>query len=154
MDAKAESPAPAPSPAAKEPAAEAAPAPAEAAPKAAAPAPAAPAPAAAAAPAGGQQHAKESLISVNLTKLDQLMAVVSEIVITESMVTASPDLRGLRLDNFTKSARELRKLTDDLQDVSMSLRMVPVSSTFQKMNRIVRDTVSYTHLTLPTICSV
>ncbi len=139
VDAKTESPAPAPSPAAKEPAAEAAPAPAEAAPKAAAPAPAAPAPAAAAAPAGGQQHAKESLISVNLTKLDQLMAVVSEIVITESMVTASPDLRGLRLDNFTKSARELRKLTDDLQDVSMSLRMVPVSSTFQKMNRIVRD---------------
>ena len=94
---------------------------------------------AAPAPAGGQQHAKESLISVNLSKLDQLMAVVSEIVITESMVTASPDLKGLRLDNFTKSARELRKLTDDLQDVSMSLRMVPVSNTFQKMNRIVRD---------------
>ena len=86
-----------------------------------------------------RQHAKESLISVNLSKLDQLMAVVSEIVITESMVTASPDLKGLRLDNFTKSARDLRKLTDDLQDVSMSLRMVPVSSTFQKMNRIVRD---------------
>ena len=86
-----------------------------------------------------QQHAKESLISVNLSKLDQLLAVVSEIVITESMVTASPDLKGLRLDNFTKSARDLRKLTDDLQDVSMSLRMVPVSGTFQKMNRIVRD---------------
>ena len=105
--------------------------------------PAHPAPEVKAAPAapaaGGQQHAKESLISVNLSKLDQLMAVVSEIVITESMVTASPDLKGLRLDNFTKSARELRKLTDDLQDVSMSLRMVPVSSTFQKMNRIVRD---------------
>ena len=135
VDAKAEAPAPAPE--APAPAAEAAPAPVEAAPKAA-PAPAAPAPAAAA-PAAGQQHAKESLISVNLTKLDQLMAVVSEIVITESMVTSSPDLKGLRLDNFTKSARELRKLTDDLQDVSMSLRMVPVSGTFQKMNRIVRD---------------
>ena len=103
------------------------------------PAPAAPAPAAQPAPAAKTQHAKESLISVNLSKLDQLMAVVSEIVITESMVTSSPDLRGLRLDNFTKSARDLRKLTDDLQDVSMSLRMVPVSSTFQKMNRIVRD---------------
>ena len=36
--------------------------------------------------------------------------------ITESMVTASPDLKGLRLDNFTKSARELRKLTDDGED--------------------------------------
>ena len=117
-----------------------APQPAGAAPAAQAPAPSAePAKPAAPAPAGGQQHAKESLISVNLSKLDQLMAVVSEIVITESMVTSSPDLKGLRLDNFTKSARELRKLTDDLQDVSMSLRMVPVSNTFQKMNRIVRD---------------
>ena len=132
-------PAPAPEAPPAAPAAKAAaPAPAPEAPKAdAAPAPAAKP--AAAAPAAGQQHAKESLISVNLSKLDQLMAVVSEIVITESMVTASPDLKGLRLDNFTKSARELRKLTDDLQDVSMSLRMVPVSSTFQKMNRIVRD---------------
>ncbi len=85
---------------------------------------------------------KQSLISVNLSKLDQLMAVVGEIVITEAMVTASPDLRGLegvKLDNFNKSARQLRKLTDELQDISMSLRMVPVSGTFQKMRRIVRD---------------
>ncbi|MCI8843084.1 MAG: chemotaxis protein CheA [Oscillospiraceae bacterium] len=86
-----------------------------------------------------QAHGKESLISVNLSKLDHLMAVVSEIVITESMVTASPDLKGLKLDKFTQSARQLRSLTDELQDVSMSLRMVPVSGTFQKMRRIVRD---------------
>lgn len=79
------------------------------------------------------------MISVNLSKLDTLMALVGEIVITESMVTASPDLKGLKLDTFTKSARQLRKLTDELQDVSMSLRMVPVSATFQKMNRVVRD---------------
>lgn len=82
---------------------------------------------------------RESLISVNLSKLDDLAAVVGEIVITESMVTSSPDLKGLKLDAFTKSARQLRKLTDQLQDVSMSLRMVPVSGTFQKMHRIVRD---------------
>ena len=67
------------------------------------------------------------------------MAIVGEIVITESMVTSSPDIRGLKLDNFTKSARQLRKLTDELQDISMSIRMVPVSGTFQKMKRIVRD---------------
>lgn len=108
-------------------------------------APAAPAAKKAAAPAApakteqGTLHHKESLISVNLNKLDQLAAVVGEIVITESMVTSSPDLKGLKLDAFTKSARQLRKLTDELQDVSMSLRMVPVSGTFQKMNRIVRD---------------
>jgi two-component system chemotaxis sensor kinase CheA len=100
---------------------------------------AAPAGAAAQTAQGASQHQKESLISVNLSKLDQLMAVVGEIVITESMVTSSPDLKGLNLDAFTKSARQLRKLTDELQDVSMSLRMVPMSGTFQKMNRIVRD---------------
>ncbi len=82
---------------------------------------------------------KQSLISVNLSKLDSLVAIVGEIVITESMVTSSPDLQNLKLDNFLKSARQLRKLTDDLQDIAMSLRMVPVSGTFQKMNRIVRD---------------
>ncbi len=95
--------------------------------------------AAAAAAAASVQHPKESLISVNLSKLEQLTAVVGEIVITESMVTSSPDLKGLALDTFQKSARQLRKLTDELQDVAMSLRMVPISGTFQKMNRIVRD---------------
>ncbi len=89
--------------------------------------------------ANNAQHQKESLISVNLSKLDALSAIVGEIVITESMVTSSPDLKGLHLDAFSKSARQLRKLTDELQDVSMSLRMIPVSNTFQKMNRIVRD---------------
>ena len=90
---------------------------------------------------GSAHHApvKQNLISVNLSKLDSLMALVGEIVITESMVTSSPDLKGLKLDNFMKSARQLRKLTDDLQDISMSLRMVSVSGVFQKMNRIVRD---------------
>lgn len=83
--------------------------------------------------------AKQSLISVNLSKLDALMAIVGEIVITESMVTSSPELKDVKLDNFLKSARQLRKLTDDLQDIAMSLRMVSVSSVFQKMNRIVRD---------------
>ena len=128
---------PAPKP---EPAAEAAPAVSAASPAAeAAPAPAAKAAAPAAPAQQQQQHAKETLISVNLSKLDQLSAVVGEIVITESMVTSSPDLKGLALDAFSKSARQLRKLTDELQDVSMSLRMVPVSSVFQKMTRIVRD---------------
>lgn len=99
--------------------------------------------ASAAAPAATSSHngapVKQSLISVNLSKLDSLVAIVGEIVITESMVTSSPDLQNLKLDNFTKSARQLRKLTDDLQDIAMSLRMVPLSGTFQKMNRIVRD---------------
>jgi two-component system chemotaxis sensor kinase CheA len=83
--------------------------------------------------------AKQSLISVNLNKLDQLLDMVGEIVITEAMVTANPDLKGLQLDNFQKAARQLRKLTDELQDIVMSIRMVPLSGAFNKMTRIVRD---------------
>ena len=83
--------------------------------------------------------AKQNLISVNLSKLDQLLDVVGEIVITESMVTGSADLKGLELESFSKAGRQLRKLTDELQDVVMSIRMVPLSGTFQKMSRIVRD---------------
>ena len=82
---------------------------------------------------------KQSLISVNQSKLDRLMDLVGEIVTAESMVARDPDLNGLRLDHFTKSIRELRKLTDELQDVVMSIRMVPLHGTFQKMSRIVRD---------------
>lgn len=82
---------------------------------------------------------KQSLISVNLNKLDQLLDMVGEIVIAEAMVTSNPDLKGLKLDNFQKSARELRKLTDELQDIVMSIRMVPLSGVFNKMTRIVRD---------------
>lgn len=85
---------------------------------------------------GGQ---KQSLISVNLAKLDQLHDIVGEIITTESMVIANPDLEGLRLESFSKAARQLRKLTDELQDVVMSIRMVPLAGVFQKMGRIVRD---------------
>ena len=81
----------------------------------------------------------QRLISVNQSNLDMLMDLVGEIVTAESMVVRNPYLPGLRLDNFSKSIRELRKLTDDLQDVVMSTRMVPLYSTFHKMERIVRD---------------
>lgn len=83
--------------------------------------------------------AKLNLISVNVGKLDTLMNLVGELVISESMVTKNPDLSGLELQNFHKAARQLRKLTDELQDIVMSIRMVPIGGTFRKMQRIVRD---------------
>lgn len=82
---------------------------------------------------------KQNLISVNLNKLDELMDLVGEIVIAESMVVSSPDLNGMQLENFTKASRQLRKLTDEMQDIVMSIRMVPISGVFNKMHRIVRD---------------
>lgn len=82
---------------------------------------------------------KQSLISVNLLKLDQLHDIVGEIITTESMVISNPELSGMRLESFSKAARDLKKLTSDLQDTVMSIRMVPLTGPFQKMNRIVRD---------------
>ena len=81
------------------------------------------------------------MISVKLEKLDRLMTLATEIVIAESGVLHSRDLPPYRseIPNFYKSARELKKLTDELQDVVMSVRMVPVNTVFSKMNRVVRD---------------
>ena len=88
------------------------------------------------------QPQKEPLnfISVDQSKLDKLSSLVGEIVITEAMVTSSPDLKGIgNLDLFHKSARQLRKLTDELQDISMSLRMVPIADCFQQASYLVKS---------------
>jgi len=82
---------------------------------------------------------QQSIISVSVAKLDQLMDLVGEMVIAEAMVTQNPDLKDLELNNFEKAARQLRKITSELQDTVMSVRMVPLAGTFQKMNRTVRD---------------
>ena len=81
----------------------------------------------------------QSMISVNVGKLDKLMDLVGEMVIAEAMVTQNPDIKKLELDNFQKAARQLRKITSELQNMVMSIRMVPLSTTFHKMQRIVRD---------------
>ncbi len=84
---------------------------------------------------------KATFISVNVKKMDQLMDLIGELVIAESVVLQNPDLKvpGLNLDRFNKAAGQLSKISTDLQDVIMSMRMVSLSNTFQKMNRIVFD---------------
>ncbi|RKJ19632.1 chemotaxis protein CheA [bacterium D16-50] len=84
---------------------------------------------------------KASFISVNVAKMDQLMDLIGELVISESVVLQSSDLKvpGLNLDNFNKAAAQLASISTDLQNVIMSMRMVPLTNTFQKMNRIVFD---------------
>lgn len=83
---------------------------------------------------------KQSMISVQLNKLDKLLDLVGELVISEAMVTSNPDLACIpELDNFSKAARQHRKVINELQDIVMSIRMVPLAGTFYKMNRIVRD---------------
>ncbi len=82
---------------------------------------------------------KQSLISVDVNKLDKLMDLVGELVISEAMVTKNPEIINLQLDSFNKAARQHRKRLSDLQDVVMSIRMVSLSPTLNKMNRIIRD---------------
>lgn len=82
---------------------------------------------------------KQTAIRVDVDKLDSLLDMVGELVIAESMVSHNPDLQGLQLDRFEKSVLQLTKITRDIQDVSMSLRMIPLAGVFSKMARLVRD---------------
>ncbi len=84
----------------------------------------------------------QSFISVNIKKMDLLMDLIGELVIAEATVLQNPDLKipGLDLSNFQKSAAQLSKITSELQDAIMAMRMMPLKNTFQKMNRIVYDT--------------
>ncbi len=80
-----------------------------------------------------------NMISVNVDKLDKLLDLIGEIVIAQDMVIQNPDLLNIKLDNFKKAATQLSKITSDIQDLVMEIRMVPLQATFLKMNRIIRD---------------
>lgn len=82
---------------------------------------------------------KQNFVNVNVDKLNVLLDLVGEMVISSSMVIQSPDLEGLELSQFHKRAEQMSKLTRSIQDVVMSMRMVPIAAAFQKMHRIVRD---------------
>lgn len=82
---------------------------------------------------------EQKRINVAVEKLDVLMDLVGELVLSETMVVSNPDLKGKKLDNFAKAARQHRKIISELQDTVMSIRMMPLSTTFSKMKRIVRD---------------
>lgn len=81
----------------------------------------------------------QSMISVRVDKLDNLMNMVGELVISEAMVTQNPAVALIESESFHKASRQLHKITSELQDMVMSIRMVPLSTTFVKMHRIVRD---------------
>lgn len=87
------------------------------------------------------QKKQQSMISVNVAKMDALMDLIGEIVIAEAVVLQNPDLNvpGLDLTNFQKASAQLAKVTTELQEVIMSMRMMPLTNTFQKMRRIVFD---------------
>jgi two-component system chemotaxis sensor kinase CheA len=81
----------------------------------------------------------QHMISVNVNQIDKLLDLVGELIISEGAVTCNPDLHGMVLDNFQRASRQLHKITNELQEVVMSIRMVPLSLLFNRMNRIARD---------------
>lgn len=75
-------------------------------------------------------------VRVATGKLDQLIDLVGELVIAEAMVA------GQFCDPHSKMGKAIQqmdKITKELQDVALSLRMVPLSATFRRMRRLVRD---------------
>ncbi len=82
---------------------------------------------------------KQNFINMSIAKLDLLLDLVGELVISEAQVTHNPDLDGLHLDNFSKAARHLQKISNEIQDLVMTMRLVPLAPVFQKMHRLTRD---------------
>ncbi len=113
--------------------------------------PAAPAPAAeTVAPVPAKKEAKanansegkagsSSTVRVNTDKLDSLMDVVGELVIVQSQLSESARVIGVEDTAVMRNIAQFGRLTKELQHTSMSLRMIPVKPTFQKMERLARD---------------
>jgi two-component system chemotaxis sensor kinase CheA len=86
--------------------------------------------------AGGQ-----SAVKVDTAKLDQLVDLVGELVIAQSLVQLDPALLGLGDPKTAKNLNQLGRITTELQKTAMSLRVVPVGQTFRRMARVFRDLV-------------
>jgi two-component system chemotaxis sensor kinase CheA len=92
------------------------------------------------------EPAGESSIRVRIDRLDRLIDMVGELVIAHSMVAQDAHVAGVLGDGLLNSEDELArkvvhagKIVRDLQDLSLSLRMVPLRPTFQRLARAVRD---------------
>ncbi|GLI33548.1 chemotaxis protein CheA [Desulforhabdus amnigena] len=90
---------------------------------------------------GEQRKINENTASVRIDtqKLDNLVDMVGELVIAQSMVLQNPDLQNIKDQKLQKDIAQLGRITAELQRISLSMRMVPIKSTFQKMIRLVRD---------------
>ncbi len=81
----------------------------------------------------------QSAVKVDTRKLDGLVDTVGELVILQSLIYEDPVLLRASDERFTRNLAQLRRITTELQRSAMSMRMVPIRQTFQKMARLVRD---------------
>jgi two-component system chemotaxis sensor kinase CheA len=86
-----------------------------------------------------EQSTDSSTLRVDTHKLDDLIDMVGELVITQSMI--QQDLsRQINADKSLKrDIGQFFRITSSLQRTSMSLRMIPIRQTFQRMVRLIRD---------------
>ena len=82
---------------------------------------------------------KRQDLRVDLEKIDTLINLIGELVISENMLVNNPDLDGLELENFAKASQQMSKIVKELQEVAMAIRMIPVSGLFNRMTRLVHD---------------
>lgn len=78
-------------------------------------------------------------VKVDLERVDRLVEMIGELVIVESMVVHADEIASLASLKVRTYLSQLEKITRDLQDTGMRMRMVPVRGVFQKMARMVRD---------------
>lgn len=81
----------------------------------------------------------DDTIRVNMGRLDSLVNMVGELVIADSMVAQDPRAARAYSPELAKKVAQTGKITRELQDLTLALRMVPLKATFDKMRRIVRD---------------
>ena len=101
-------------------------------------APAQPATGVATADAGGEAKIRPT-IKVDLERVDRLVEMIGELVVVEAMVVGAPEIAHSGSARVRNCLSQLAKVTRDLQDVGMRMRMLPVSGVFQKMARMARD---------------
>ena len=86
-----------------------------------------------------EQAGSEEKLRVPLARVETLNDVVGELVILQSVLEQA--VRDAGTGSYAeKAVAQLGKLSREIQEISMSLRMVTVQQTFQKLRRIVRDT--------------
>ncbi|KKM69843.1 hypothetical protein LCGC14_1446740, partial [marine sediment metagenome] len=81
----------------------------------------------------------ETTIRVATGRLDSLINMTGELVIAQSMVAQDPLVLEGANPRLAGNVTSTGKIVRELQDLTMSLRMVPLAGTFQKMTRLVRD---------------
>jgi two-component system, chemotaxis family, sensor kinase CheA len=86
-----------------------------------------------------EETVAQASVKVDTRKLDNLVDMVGELVIAQAILQEDPALVGTADERLTRNLAQLKRITSDLQRNAMSMRMVPIRQTFQKMARLVRD---------------